>query len=793
MIFKLPYSWLKEFVDGGKDAKSVASLLSLHGPSVEKIEHVKHEFKNVIVGQINSIELHPNADKLKVAIVNIGKNKPLTIVCGAPNIAIGQKVPVALVGAVLPGGLVIEKRKVRDVESEGMLCSARELGIHDDHLGILILHPSEKIGSLITSTGSIDDYVLEVEPTTNRPDVNSVIGVARELSAIINKSLKHKKLTLLSRNGKSLLSVEVREKKKCSRFSAILVDEVTVTPSPWWMQERLSRAGIRPINIIVDITNYVLIEYGQPMHAFDADKLGLNMIIRSAKDGEKILALDGRIYSLKAGQVVVADNNRPVSVAGIMGGEETSVTEKTKRVVLEAATWDPVNIRQTSRDLQLSSDSSRLFDKGLSVESLDSALARAVDLVEKLSGGKRLGSVVDVRSKPYKQVRIKFSTNELARILGINLSRSTVVNILKRLGFGVSGAGQVMNITVPYWREYDILGSEDIIEEVARLYGYHKMTGVLPTTIINRNESSIILSREDEIKNLLKTIGFTEIYSYSFIPERWISFLGLSLSNSLKVLNPLTNDLAYMRPSLLPSLVNVISSNLGHHDSFQIFEAAKIYEHGDRQNNSLDSYRKETSRLACLLSLPDASEIDLYRQIKGVAEALLKASGVTDVVWKQDSKTSGFVEGSSSTLYVGGQIIGTVGMVSASLLSSLGVNRLVSALDFSLDALTKLKNRHSYYSVPKFPAVKRDLSLVIDSSVRYTDVVRTMKEASLILENIELFDIYQGQQISEGQCSYAFHLTYRSSEKTLSSDEVEKAQQQVVASISKKFKAIIRD
>lgn len=819
MIFHLPYSWLKEYVWVPKNPHELARQLSLYGPSVERVEAVRHEFTKVVIGEIISIARHPKADKLQVAMVRDGSGAPLRIVCGAPNIKVGQKVPLALVGATLPGGIRVGRREVRGVTSEGMLCSARELGIHDDHLGILILHPESKIGAHLSDLGNLNDYILEVEPTTNRPDISSVIGVAREVSAITGKPLKH-----LARQGESKkvyscpLIVKVLNRKLCSRFMAVLIKDVSVGASPWWMQERLARAGIRPINSVVDITNYVLLEYCQPLHAFDADKLGNTIIVREAGQGETILALDGRTYHLKSNHLVVADAKKPVSIAGVMGGEATAVTADTVNVVLECANFDPVSIRRTSRELQLFSDSSRLFEKGLSEESPTLALSRAIELVHKICGGNH-SAIADIRAKRYRSVIVKFPLSHLSKVLGLSIPPPTIKRLLKRLGFSVLGQRATLRVTVPYWRDHDVSAPEDLVEEVARLYGYHKFTPLLPEisafNLVSRlqrtskktpYEKSRLSKRgvtgltlvdelddffqEDKLRHSLAAMGFTEALSYSFVRESWLKAMAYPSSRALKISNPLTNDLVFLRPSLLPSLAAMVEANLAHREEIKIFEIGKIYLPGKNYGRGLEHYREEPVFLGGVITRTGTTAEELYRLVKGVVESLYyKNVNSRGVIQEEPVKSRPpFADGLSAVLrQTNVRNGGAFGILDSVFLQSFGVNQVVVAFELPLSLFMKSYSHPAYRPPPKFPAVKRDISLAISPNVRYTDLVKIMKSSTPLLESVDLFDIYYDEKLGDSMYSCAMHLIYRASDRTLSAAEVEQAEATMINLLKLKF------
>lgn len=779
MQFNLPYNWLLDYIDAPKDARDFAAQLSLYGATVEKIHNLSHDFSEVYVGEILDIVKHPNADKLQVATVSLGKSKHV-IVCGAPNIAVGQRVPVAIPGAVLPGNFRIEKREVRGVTSDGMLCSPKELGFGSDHSGILILANDTPIGKRLVDLGTEKDTLLEIEPTTNRPDVASVLGVAREASAILGKKLKSVKLAKLPKGVNRNLRVVVKDTKRCQRFMALQINNVQVQSSPWWLQERLVRAGVRPINNIVDITNYIMLELGQPMHAFDADVVGGSLTVRSAKSGEKITALDGKIYKLQPHHLVITDaKDTPISLPGIMGGEHSGVTLVTKNIILEVATWDKVMIRKSARELQLTSDSAKLFEKGLSSEAVLPAMQRAVALVTEIAGGDVVPGVVDKRSIVAQPRKINFALSELNRHLGVVIPTLRVTQLLQRLGFEVKkGKVGYLSITVPHWRSHDVQESIDIVEEVARLQGYHTFASVLPEATFTRSDGKF--AAEDSLKFKLQSLGFTETYSYSLVSDLHVTATGQDIARAISVVNPLSNDLQYLRPSLLPSLVEIIERNQVNIDDISLFEMAMVYERGGK-GKGVDQFRTEHHRLSGVVLRSESQSEELFRIGKGIIESLIEAP----VVWSRIDDSVIFDQAASANLSIYGVHVGVAGLLHRKFGKNFGVDKEVFAFELNVPALLDVVKPRGLQLIPKYPSAKRDISLVLDNTVSYTDIARTLESSTRLLNSFELFDIYRGGELGQGRQSYSLHLTFTHPERTLSSDEVDEALKSIQASLKK--------
>lgn len=771
MMFPLQYHWLKEFVAVGDDARAVARELTTYGASVERIRHVRHDWTKVIVVEITNIQPHPNADKLQLATVRLGDGEERVIVCGAPNITVGQRVPLALPGAVLPGDFTIAAREVRGVVSEGMLCSARELGIHDDHLGILVLGSDAPLGVPLESLGAAEDHIFEVEPTTNRPDVMSVVGLAREVSAILNLKLTEPKVRSLKK-GKSSLRVSIEAKDRCHRFLAVTIDNITMRSTPWWMQERLARAGLRPINAVVDVTNYVMLELGQPLHAFDRQKIGDALTVRRASEGESFRALDGRDYTLRGDDLVVAAADGPVALAGIMGGEGSGVTAATTSIVLECATFEPVHIRRTARALQLSSDASQLFEKGLSQEAPPVALARAVALLVDIVGGD-VGPLVDVQPKANRLPVVSFPVVLVERLLGITLPAKEIRTMLERLGFRVKGSGKLLTVTVPYWRDHDVATPEDLVEEVARLYGYHRFESILPPSRIEHATGDRRFSRVGFLRDTFRILGATETMSYSLLSESTIAAMRLPQA-PLRVSNPLSQDMVCLRPSLLPSLVEAIERNIAERERLFLFEVGRVFLPGTGASG-VDAYREERLHAGIVLSRAGEDATELVRLLKGSLDAFAERAGVSLEVRPSTDQSTLFAPHAAATVGVGGSIVGHFGILNARFAAALGVERLVAAAEFSLEPFLNGQATASFQPLPKFPPVKRDLSLVVPRALRYSELVEALKAATPLLTCIEVFDLYRGEHIAAEQQGVSLHLQFRADDATLTAEDVEAA------------------
>lgn len=768
MNLNISYNWLKEYVKTDLSAQEFAKRISLVGPSVDHITEMKPNFDKVVVGQIIKIDNHPDADKLHVCKVNIGKEE-LQIVCGAPNIKEGQKVPVVLVGGRV-GDFEIKAAKLRGVESFGMMCSLKELGLGEDHSGIFILPEDAKIGEPLKKIMPLNDFILDVEVTSNRPDAMSIVGLAEEASAALGvKNLwQIAKPNLSIKGDKYKLSVKVVEKKLCPRYQAVVMSDIKVAASPLWMQQRIIASGLRPINNLVDITNYILLEYGQPMHVFDYDKLSGNQInVRMAKAGEKILALDGKEYELAENQLVIADKSAPVAVAGVMGGELSAATNETKTIVFECANFDSVSVRKTSRALNLRSDSSNLYEKGISPENTLPALMRAIQLAQEIAGAKIASEVIDEKSYKHKDKTIKLALSRVDQILGISVTAAEVKKSLEALGFKVSVKSKdILDVMVPWWRDSDISGDHDLIEEVARMHGY----GNLPTKImatelpVNFNPADDEFYWEDKIKDFLAGFGLTEIYTYSFISEKAIINAGFDPKKHIRIANPLSADFEYMRTSLVPGALQIITENQGLFPEGKLFDLSKVYL-PKGENDLADE------KFKLLIAVYGNDTEAVFKDAKGISDGLLQRLNIS-----------------------GGNELAEIKIIDAKTKSACGLKKNVVLVEFDFDVLRSFaRTAPEYKPIPKFPSIELDLSMEIDNAVTFAEAANTAYDAAApLVEKINFLSSYQGENVPEGKKALAIRIIYRDLNKTLELSEAQDAHDKVVDSLKKLYNITVR-
>jgi phenylalanyl-tRNA synthetase beta chain len=787
MDLKISYNWLREYVDTKLSPADLARELSLHGPSIERIHPQQLTFSKVVVGELLSVDPHPNADKLRLTTVNTGSEK-LQIVCGAPNIMVGQKVPAVLVGGTV-GEMEIKQTAIRGIESHGMLCSARELGLSDDHSGIYILPSKTKVGTPLESLLKTEDTILDVEVTGNRTDLMSVVGLAREASAIIGGKYTINQPHFKTSNKSELaLKATVTNKKTCRRYQSVAMSGITVEASPLWLQQRLISAGMRPINNIVDITNYILLEYGQPLHAFDYEKISKQQIIvRNAKTGDKFRALDGKDYELNDSMLVIADGEKPLAIAGIMGGEESATTEDTTSIVIESANFDPLAIRKTARTLNLFSDSSALFEKNIHPQSTESAINRAIELIIDIAGGHIASEISDYQSVTYKQRSIKLFTDHVSKLVGETITTKQITAILKRLGFGVSGDSDQLTVEIPWWRDTDIIAEHDLIEEVARMYGYHHIKPQLPPqrSSIATVDSKFI--QEALLKQQLASMGYVEIYSYSLVSAKTIISAGLSPDDHLATANPLSQDYQYLRTSLVPSLLEVVDANQNIDRDLHLFEISNVYIPREKD------LPQEELHLAITRIGQDTQE--LYREVRGVVEALAQTLHISNltITATTDTVEPYWQAGEVARIMIGEEVVGTIGVIKQATAKNFGVKQVVVAADLRVAHLISHSDSNPRYEpIAKYPAIELDLSIELDQSISYAQIVEKITDSDPLIKNIAFLSVYAGEKVASGKKALALRIQYQDDERTLTLEEVQTAHKKVEQILQQEYTVSIR-
>ena len=793
---KLPLSWLKDYVDIDVSPEVLEEKLFSCGFEVEEVIRVGENIDKIVVCRIEKIEKHPNADKLSVCGIDAGRWGRLQIVTSAKNISEGNLVPVALDGATLADGGRIFDGELRGVKSNGMFCSGEELGITDDFYdgasvnGILILREEYPLGEEVKKVLGIEDVIFDVNVTANRPDCQSILGLAREVSAVLNKPLKMPALTYHA--DKSLkttekLLVENKACDLCPRYLGHYVSDIKIEKSPKWITKRLASAGIRSINNIVDITNFVLTEIGQPMHAFDYNNIGGgHIVIRRADKGEKIVTLDNKEFVLNEKNLVICDENKPIALAGVMGGLNSEIKDDTKEIVFEAAKFMRDNIRKTSRSLGQRSDSSARYEKGIDAYTSEIAMDRALHLIDELKCGRIACDRYDVPKQELKEKKIVTSVKKVNGVLGIEIPADTIKDILTRLHFGCSIEGDALNVTVPLYRD-DVGSYQDIAEEVIREYGYdHIVPTLLKSADITNGGLNEAQKDVNNIKDFFCKCGFNEIITYSFVSEKEFSLYSLEKENCVKIVNPLGEEVSVMRKSLVPSMVNTIVKNLNRkNNAARLFELACVYASG----KTADDLPLQTRRLcfgAC-------GEEDFF-SVKGVVQELFREfSYGKEIVYKRSQKA--YLHPTvSADVYSDGVLIGSFGALHPEIAQNCGLDKKAYVGEFDYELLCGTFNKKVYYeAVSRYPSMERDLAVTVDEGVLCGDLIAAIKGAAgEHLKSVKLFDIYRGDQIAAGKKSMAFNLVYSSLERTLTVEEVDGSIKNVLKALREAFGAELR-
>ena len=791
---KAPISWLRDYVDINKDVKEYAKAMTLSGSKVEGIEDLGASIEKVVVGKIVSMRPHPDADKLQIAEVDIG-TQTLQVVTGAPNVKAGDYIPLALPGARLPGG-EIKAAKLRGVESFGMMCSIDELNLTRDYLpdapeyGVYVFNNSPEIGKDIKEVLGLEP-VVEFEITSNRPDCYSILGLARESAAALNSAFRKPVITVKEEgNGKAsdYVSVSIENPELCARYAARVVTDVKVEPSPLWMQRRLAAAGMRPINNIVDITNYVMLELGQPMHAFDLKCIkGNHIIVRTARKDEKIVTLDGQLRELDPSMLVIAVKERAVALAGIMGGENSEVLPDTTTLLLESANFNGASVRLTSKKVGIRSEASSRFEKGLDIENAITAINRAAQLIEELGAGKVVPGIVDCNPVRPEQVKIKLNPGNVNRLLGTDIDPGWMLDLFEKLEFGVDR--ETMMLTVPSFRP-DIKREADLAEEVARFFDYNNIVPTLlpgKTTTLGRKTFS--QKMDDFIIEQMLSSGLYETYTYSFTSPKVFDKLNLpgddKLRNAVVITNPLGEDFSIMRTTTIPQMLEVINTNYNRKvEEGRFFEISYVYL--PREEEMLPDEKK-------ILTIGMYGNTDFY-DIKGIVEQLILRMNIQNAEFIAERNNPVFHPGKTARVVIGDETAGYVGEIHPDVadnfecpydtyIAVLEIKTLVENADMVRD----------YKPLPRYPAVSRDIAVLINDDVTVSDIEKALKrKGGEYLEEIRLFDVYKGEQVPEGKKSVAYTLVFRSLERTLVDDEVNRAVEDMLNELKTEFGAVLR-
>jgi len=793
-------SWLKDYVDVTADIKDFVEDITLSGSKIEGYEEISKNVTGILVGKVVSIEKHPNADKLVITQIDIGKDAPLQIVTGATNLFVGAYVPVSTEGAVLADGTKIEKTVFRDVDSFGMLCSVEELGFdrHDfpeapEH-GIYIFQEEVKLGTDARDALDLVDTKVEFEITSNRPDCYSVLGIAREVAATYKKDFNYPKVSVKEEgtgNIEDMISIEIENADLCPRYIARVVKNVKIAPSPRWMRKRLRSAGIRPINNIVDITNYVMCEIGQPMHAFSIDTIDEHkVIVRNAKDGEKFVTLDGNERVLDSSMLVISDPNKAVGIAGVMGGENSMITGDTDTILFESANFNGSNIRITSKKLGLRTDASGKYEKGLDPNISLMAVDRAVQLVEMLGCGEVVAGSIDCYPNKREAVELSYDPQWINKLLGTNISEEDMIDTFKRIECTVNADKRTL--VVPTFRS-DLEGQSDLAEEVARFYGYDKIEATLASGTPTVGKKTHTQNIRAIIKKAMIANGLCESLSFTFESPKIFDKLNIpetsDLRNFVKISNPLGEDFSAMRTTTLNSMLNSLSVNYNRrNDEAGLFEIGKIY----------------IPKSIPLTDLPDEIEkltigmygnTDFYK-LKGIVEYMLSSLGLSDKVeFVAEKEISWMHPGRTATINIAGKALGYLGELHPSVSGNYSIGSRVYIAVLDIKTLVDESELVTVYkALPKFPAITRDISMVIKEDIFVNEIELLIKaNGGKLLEAANLFDVYQGSQIDKGFKSVSFTTVFRDASRTLVDGEVNDVMKNIFAALEEKLGAILRD
>ena len=793
------YNWLKQYTNVEDNANALAEKITRGGIEVEGVEYLAEEISNVVVGYVVSKEKHPDAEKLNVCQVNVGEEENLQIVCGAPNVDAGQYVIVAKVGAKLPG-IKIKKAKLRGVESQGMICSLAELGLSKSVVpknyqeGIYVFETEQELGSDVVEVLGLNDYILDLSITPNRADALSMRGLTYELGALYNNKVDFKDVEKEENYEATSLQVAI-ESDSCRNYVGQVVKNIEVKSSPLWLQTRLMNSGIRPINNIVDITNFVLLEFGQPMHAFDKDLVGDKIVVRDAKEGEVLETLDGEERKLQTTDLVITDGTRAIALGGVMGGKNTEVSEETKNIILESAYFNPTSVRRTSAAHGLRSDSSARFEKGIDPNMQKAALARAVELILELCPNAVVESSVGVVNKEEEKV-VEITTSYINNYLGITLSTEEIAAILEGLSFTVEVTGENLVVKVPT-RRPDISIKQDLVEEVIRIYGYDNLASTLPK-FSKTTKGGLTYSQRmvRDLRAVYASLGFNDTINYSLISEEEATEYTLEDHHKVRLLMPMTETHSTLRQSLVPGLLNTVQYNVARKQKdLKLLEIGRVF-FGSGDDNIQP---KEILYLSAALTgeeratkwLKESSSLDFFAA-KGYLEVVFDRLGLDEKVTYKKSKLEGMHPGRFAEVYLGGKRIGFIGEVHPQVADKLGLNTTY-VFEINLDeVISESKVKPKYEEVTKYPEITRDIAMLVDVKDEYQNIYNVIESVnSKLITKVELFDLYVGAELLVGKKSLALTITYSDKQKTLTDEEVTAVHDKVLSALTE-YGAIIR-
>jgi len=808
----LSINWAKKWLNLPKDISSqqISDNLTMSTVEVEEVIDQAKNLENIVVGKINEITKHPQADRLQVCEVDLGNSESATIVCGGENLSKGMLVAVAKIGSQVKwhgeGELIkLEKAKIRGVESNGMIAASEEIGLGDlfpqgSEKEILDLsHLDLKVGEDLSKALELDDIIIDIDNKSinHRPDLWGQYGLARELAAIYKLKLDEYELADFKTAKQEKLKVRVEDSENCFRYVGLMIDGIKVEDSPWWLKKSLEAVGIRPINNIVDITNYVMYELGQPMHAFDAKQIKNNeIIIKKATAGEEFITLDAEKRKLSKDILMIADNEKNLAIAGIMGGQNSEIDVDTSKIIFESANFRDSSVRRSSTALGLRSESSSRFEKSLDPKIAEQAIKKATLLVlEICPDAKVVSELVDVDNNPFEKVRLSVSEELINKRFGHVIPTKEIKGILQRLQFEVSYKAKTFEITVPSFRATkDISIPEDIVEEVARIYGYDNLDYNLPTVVLKKPIMDVSRKAERDIKKWLAwTQGYNEVYTYPFTNQAWVKKMGLKQEDHLKMVNAVSPEQSLLNLSLLPNLFAVAEDNVRWYDDFKIFELERVFDknnkgifHADKKKQT---FLPRQDKFLTGLEVAPKNEEKIFLSTKGLISSMMN---YWNIEWSEEDIDLKYVKTAYQIKYQD-IILGQYGLLDSGLFDDGGAKLEVAfwSLDFTL--VTKYINySNEYKTLAKFPDVKRDMAIVVGDYVQWKDLEHEVFKVSSLIRNVELFDTFTGSDIGEDKKSLAFHLEFRSDDRTLIAEDVDDLMDKIFDILSKKFKAVLR-
>lgn len=800
---KISLNCLKEFVNlSNINPEDIKDKLTAHVVEVEQIIKQADQFENIVVAKIIEIKKHPQADRLQIALVDDGEENLRPIVCGAPNIAVGQLVPLAKIGAKLSNGLEIQEAEIRGEKSYGMLCSIKELGLGDNHDGIMILDKRAKIGQNLAEFLKLDEIVLEIDnkSISNRPDLWGHYGIARELSVLFEKKLKeHPAKNFKIKKGKdSKLEIEIKNKNLCKKYIALKIDQIKVEESPNWLKNKLQALGLNPINNIVDAANYVMLETGQPLHIFDAKGID-KIIVKKAEKNEKFVTLMGEEKILNENDIVISDEKQSIALAGVIGGKEKEVNNTTTSIIIESANFDAIPIRKTAQRLNCRTDAAMRFEKSLDPQLCQLALNRIVELLKTMQKNIVISSeILETGDWKEELIIIDLNLDWLKKIIGEEIKEKTIKSILESLGLKVKEkTNKDWEVKIPSWRQEDLRIKEDLLEEIIRIYGYNNIPASLPDDKLEPPIKDPLLELIKKVKNILsRSYKMTEIYNYSFLGQEQLTKLNIDTNNHLRLLNPSSSHFEFLRTDLIAGLVSNIQSNQAKKENLSFFEIGNIFLNvageipkDKKQNESLPYQEKKLG-----LALANYQG-DSFSNLKSIITSFLNEiqNNLNLEFLPSDLEIPWAKKDENALIMLNNREIGFIAKLSPEAIKKNSLKKDVSLAEISLKNLLNILNetpKAEYQAPAKFPSLKRDLAFVIDQKILYNDINREIKNFSPLLKELELFDVYN---LEENKKSLAFHLSYASEEKTLSTEEVDKIQAELIKHLENKFSAQIRD